>query len=547
MPNYEGYEGRFAVVTTTTVLIRSAARICSAEAAVVVVDHEISAVGLGAGIAVELMARVDAGAPLPGGWILIRQLRVPLTQAGRSATLSIFDRTPRTIDPATAAAVAVIAEELGTQLAARTAAQREQLGAGFDELMEQVAGGIDSINDAAAIFEWPRIGSIPRILYVNLPFESLFGYRAAAAIGQTAELLYGSLTDTDRLAFMNDRVREAREARNTIVLYRSDGVPTWIELSLHGVTGAAADASCMVATLRDVTMRKEFELAIAKEKRKLQVTLAAIGDGVITTIPDGRIDFVNAAARAMFGIDAAEAYGESIADVLRLTDPAGATIDVLHTDGDSAGVARGQALFERGSMTKHIAFVTSPIADEGFVVVLRDVTAQHRLATQLSYEASHDPLTSMYNRRKFDELLEDAIEAAQRGEGSHALAFLDLDRFKYINDTCGHAAGDRVLLDLAHLLQQQLRGRDVLARIGGDEFAVLLHECTLEQARQVVEKLRLAVQAYRLIFGGVSYGVGVSIGIATIDGTDNDAAAIFRRADEACYAAKHLGRDALAR
>jgi diguanylate cyclase (GGDEF)-like protein len=180
------------------------------------------------------------------------------------------------------------------------------------------------------------------------------------------------------------------------------------------------------------------------------------------------------------------------------------------------------------------------------VVVLRDVTAQHRLASQLSYEASHDALTSVYNRRKFEKVLEDAINAAHRHEGTHALAFLDLDRFKFINDSCGHAIGDRVLFDLANLLQTQLRVRDVLARIGGDEFAVLLHDCTLDNARRVLEKVRAAVDGYRIAFNGREYGVGVSIGVTVIDGSETDSGAILARADAACYAAKSRGRNAVA-
>ena len=544
---YDGaYERRFSVVTTTTVLLRAVVRLCAADGAVVESGRDLVTVGLGADAALALLASIRSGAPLPSGRALMYQTAIPLERTGTVAILSIVESTARPLDPAVRAAVDVIATEIGSQLDLQTVGERERMSPSLGDHLGQLAAGIDWLNEAAAIFEWPRIGALPRILYVNRAFESLFGFEAAATIGETSEFLHGPLTDLTRLQFVHDRVRATREARSPIVYYRRGEIPVWIELSLRAVPGQDDRAWCMVATLRDVTTRKEFEHALAKEKRKLQVTLAAIGDGVITTVADGRVDFVNAAARAIFGIDAAEAYGEPIGRVLRLTDSHSATIDVLCGESDHAGVCRGQALFERGRLPKHIAFVTAPIAAEGYVVVLRDVSAQHRLATQLTYEASHDPLTSMYNRRKFDELLVDAIEAAQRGEGPHALAFLDLDRFKIINDMCGHAVGDRVLLDLAHLSQQQLRGRDVLARIGGDEFAVLLHECSLENARRVLEKLRQAVESYRYNHHDCDYGVGVSIGIATIDGSETDAAAIFRRADAACYAAKSGGRNAIA-
>ncbi len=409
-----------------------------------------------------------------------------------------------------------------------------------NSLVERISGGLAALNDAAAIFDWPATGDAPRLVFVNAAFESLFGYAAGEIAGRPADFLYGSSTDLESVAFLSDQLRATRQARGPVVYYRRDGVPVYVELSLRIVDAAGSDRDRYVAAmLRDVTTHKEFQLAIAKEKRKLQVTLAAIGDGVITTVADGRVDFVNLAARTLFGIDAAEAYGQPIAEALRLTDTSGATIDMLGGIADAARVSRGQALFTRGSAVKHIAYVTSSIAGEGYVMVLRDVTAQHRLATQLSYEASHDPLTGMYNRRKFDELLEDAIDGVVRGEGPHALAFLDLDRFKRINDTCGHAVGDRVLLDLAHLLQQQLRGRDVLARIGGDEFAILLHGCSLDNAHRVLDVLRQAVESYRLRYHNVEYEVGVSIGVTAIDAPPADAATLCSRADAACYAAKH--------
>jgi diguanylate cyclase (GGDEF)-like protein len=143
-------------------------------------------------------------------------------------------------------------------------------------------------------------------------------------------------------------------------------------------------------------------------------------------------------------------------------------------------------------------------------------------------------------------LLDDAIASTKRNGGPHVLAYLDLDRFKVINDSCGHGVGDRVLLDIAHLLQSQLRLGDALARIGGDEFAVLLYDCAPDDARRILEKLRLAVEAYRMTDGVREFGLGVSIGMTPIDGSEAQARAIVARADAACYAAKSKGRNAIA-
>ncbi len=412
---------------------------------------------------------------------------------------------------------------------------------------EPDAATIDPLNDAAAIVAWPAPGSEPRILHVNAAFASLFGYRAPEMRGRTIELFYGPLTDRERVDVVRERVRAGRDVRLPAVFYRSDGVPMWVELSSRGVPPAAPAAEPVsVMTFRDATARKEFEVALAQEKRKLQVTLAAIGDAVITTVADGRIDSLNLAARTLLGIDASEAYGEPIADILALRGPDNERVDLLAGHAASGGIVRGQAACDDRPTLRHVAYVSSQIGDEGYVVVLRDVTVQHRISAQLSYEASHDPLTAVFNRRKFDAVLDETIEAARRDGVAHALAFLDLDRFKLINDRCGHAVGDRVLAGLAQLLAQQLRERDTLARIGGDEFALLLYDCSLENARRVAEKIRQSVEAYRIVDRDIAYGVGVSIGIAAIDGSEIDARAILARADAACYAAKARGRNAIA-
>jgi diguanylate cyclase (GGDEF)-like protein len=193
----------------------------------------------------------------------------------------------------------------------------------------------------------------------------------------------------------------------------------------------------------------------------------------------------------------------------------------------------------------HVAFTTSPFGQgpEGYVVVLRDVTEAHRLASQLSFEASHDALTGLINRRRFEEALEDTVVEARRGRVETTLAFLDLDRFKVINDRCGHAAGDQVLAEVANVLASKLRERDLLARVGGDEFAVILYDCPLATARAVMNKLRDAVDTYTYEAEGKTYRVGVSIGLASIDLSATSPSAVLAMADAACYAAKAAGRN----
>ena len=225
-------------------------------------------------------------------------------------------------------------------------------------------------------------------------------------------------------------------------------------------------------------LRDQFEDALAAEKRKLETTLAAIADAVVSILADGRIEFANAAAQRLLGIDAAGLRGRPVHQVLRLLDAEAHPIELVARPGAAEDVRRGSGYLRTPSGTIDVAYVASRIdtEDGGTVVVLRDVTAEQRLALRLSFEAAHDPLTGLPNRRAFIERLDEAVRGARERGEHHAVAFLDLDRFKIVNDRFGHAVGDRLLREIGSVMGRVVRGGDVLARIGGDEFALLLSE-----------------------------------------------------------------------
>jgi diguanylate cyclase (GGDEF)-like protein len=190
----------------------------------------------------------------------------------------------------------------------------------------------------------------------------------------------------------------------------------------------------------------------------------------------------------------------------------------------------------------------APIRDRsgkimGAVMVFHDVTQERRLKRALAWQASHDALTGLINRREFDNRLHAGLLSAQRGEGSYALLYIDLDQFKVVNDTCGHQAGDRLLRELTGLLQSRVRASDIIARLGGDEFGVLLEGCTLEQACRIAESARQAIRDYRFNWGASTMSVGASIGVVQIRAEAESVARLMSAADIACYAAKDAGRN----
>ncbi|SDP73558.1 PAS domain S-box-containing protein/diguanylate cyclase (GGDEF) domain-containing protein [Rhodoferax sp. OV413] len=181
---------------------------------------------------------------------------------------------------------------------------------------------------------------------------------------------------------------------------------------------------------------------------------------------------------------------------------------------------------------------------KGTIWTVEDITASREHRERLAWTSSHDSLTGLVNRPAFEEQLTRSTERA--GTEPFCAMFIDLDHFKQVNDTGGHAAGDALLRDVAHILAAQVRQADTVARLGGDEFAILLRGCPLPQALEVGEKLRSAVAAYRLPWEGQSFGVSTSIGLVAVDAGYPSAAEVMRAADAACYAAKEQGRNAVA-
>jgi diguanylate cyclase (GGDEF)-like protein/PAS domain S-box-containing protein len=177
------------------------------------------------------------------------------------------------------------------------------------------------------------------------------------------------------------------------------------------------------------------------------------------------------------------------------------------------------------------------------LIVCEDVTESRQLSEQLAYQASHDPLTGLVNRRAFEERLERALDVARTEQVEHALCYLDLDQFKVINDTCGHVAGDELLRQLSRVLQSVVSKRDTLARLGGDEFGVLLERCDVRQAERVAYAVRQAVEGYQLTWENRKFKIGVSIGLVPVDRASDDMGSVLLAADAACYAAKEAGRN----
>jgi len=392
-----------------------------------------------------------------------------------------------------------------------------------------------------------------RLVSVNSAFVKMLGYDSAEEMYAlpSSVMLYWS--PPDRADFVR-RVDNDGEVRSMEVTFRRrDGTQVVALENSRGVRDGSGRIVGYEGTVADITERKRAEQAIFAEKDRAHVTLQSIGDAVITTDGSGHIDYLNPVAERLTGWSMAEARGRRIGEVLELIDestrkPVAYSLDRVLLAGETSVPSDRNVLVNRRGEELAIQETASPIRNRegmavGAVIVFGDVTKERRLKRALSYQASHDALTGLINRREFDVRLEAAVSHAQRGEGEYMLLYVDLDQFKVVNDTCGHSAGDRLLRDITSLLQTRVRASDTIARLGGDEFGLLLERCSLEQAERVADSIRQAIHSYRFLWGANSLSVGASIGVVRIARDTTSAAAVLSAADIACYAAKDGGRN----
>jgi diguanylate cyclase (GGDEF)-like protein/PAS domain S-box-containing protein len=303
----------------------------------------------------------------------------------------------------------------------------------------------------------------------------------------------------------------------------------------------------------DITERKQAEDALHREKERLQVTLASIGDGVIRTDGAGAIDYLNPVAEKLTGWTAEQALGRPVPEVFRVVDettriPLADPVRRCLDEGKVVESPGHALLLSADGKEYSIRDSAAPIFDPegapvGAVVVFKDVTQLRGMEREMIYLASHDALTGLINRREFEVRLKRALRNARSDGRQHVLLYLDLDEFKVINDTCGHLAGDEMLQQITALLRSRVRRSDTLARLGGDEFGVLLEDCPIDQARQIAEEIRRTVREFRFRHKDQMFEVGVSIGFVPIDLNSSDLAQVMSSADAACYRAKEGGKN----
>ena len=305
-------------------------------------------------------------------------------------------------------------------------------------------------------------------------------------------------------------------------------------------------------SLRKTIFQTEDEpLPIASQPDKI---LDAVSGCVITVNHEHLISYINKAAEKLIG------FGEDYLDqhisyVFNIQDRRGNSIiqDVLSDQErfPKRNFQLGQIkliTYQQGERYINLSTRSILIDDDetsyGIVLVFRDVTADRKIMNTLYRQASQDPLTGLINRSSFERSLEHVLQTATTNNISNTLIYIDLDHFKIVNDTCGHVAGDELLKQVSQIFSRYVRQIDKVARVGGDEFAILLQSCSIERAKSIIESILNDLRSFRFIWQDRNFVVGASIGLVEFDsGIGNSLKALLNVADQACYMAKKLGRD----
>ena len=344
-----------------------------------------------------------------------------------------------------------------------------------------------------------------------------------------------SATVDDAVAALADNAM--RESRNDMLL-----------------NGLFVVLACAAAMLSAAKVRQTAN-ALFHQKELAEVTIRSIGDAVITTDSQGRVEYINPVAEQMTGWRNAQAKGLPLEQVFDVVN--GVTLEAQVNpiatclrENRVVSLDNNTVLVRRDGVRRYIEDSAAPIRDAagelvGGVLVFYDATEVHQAAHLIAYRATHDALTGLINRREFEHRLAATLAPGRYDSSRHALLFLDLDRFMVVNESCGHLAGDHLLREVSRILTEQARGGDVLARLGDDEFGLIVRNCTLDEALEMAESLRTAISSHRFEWQGMDVQLRFSGGLVPFGLDAGAPAALLSQAEAACQVAKEKGRDRL--
>jgi len=389
-------------------------------------------------------------------------------------------------------------------------------------------------------------------VYTNAAYQHISGMRLEQTLGNNWSMAIHPEDRERVLAAWREAARDQAPFQTEFRFLQGDDSVVWTRVNSAAMADAGKSFG-LVQTVEDISERKAAEDALFEEQERARVTLNSIGDAVVTTDLAGKVTFLNQVAEAMTGWPREMALGRPLAEVFNIIDGKTRSVAVnpalrAIAENQTVGLAMDSMLIHRDGSESAIEDSAAPIHNRdgrvaGAVLVFHDVSESRAMALKMAHLAQHDFLTGLPNRLLLTERLAQAIGLANRHKKQVALLFLDLDDFKHVNDSLGHAVGDLLLQSIAERLKVGVRETDTVCRQGGDEFVILLAEIEQPQdAARVADNL-LASLAQPHLINGQELHATVSIGISVYPNDGLDLDAVLQNADTAMFHAKSCGRN----
>lgn len=392
----------------------------------------------------------------------------------------------------------------------------------------------------------------------NSGAQDMFGYERDEIAGQHISLLIHGFSRDEVDRYIQDflitgKFHFSGYDYSEVSVKSKDGTIFPIELSIGEMR--REKQRIFVGTMRDISDKKQAETVMYEIRERARVTLQSIGDAVISADAEGRVDFLNSIAEKLTGWSLEEARGRLLNEVFSISheqsgEKTRLPVERWLNEGEIESLSDHTVLTSRSGEKYAIEDSAAPIRSDdgkilGVVLVFKDVTEARRLSREVYYQASHDALTGLINRREFEIRLERIRETAGREDTENVFCYMDLDQFKLVNDNCGHTAGDELLRQVAELMKSCIRGRDTLGRLGGDEFGLLMEHCSVDEARRITTQIIEQVGNFSFAWEDSRFNIGISIGLVSIVRGCVSQDSLMRAADSACYTAKEMGRNRL--
>jgi diguanylate cyclase (GGDEF)-like protein/PAS domain S-box-containing protein len=319
----------------------------------------------------------------------------------------------------------------------------------------------------------------------------------------------------------------------------------WLNTVLFASVGLVLGMAALIAMLLFWWTARRLTLS----ERELRATLENAGVGMALVCGDGILRSINNRLGGIFNLPPDRLLGTSLEELSAGADAPLTPRELNSALGNGSEAVHFERVWNDADHEPSWLRLTFSIVSTRhhrpwyYILVVEDISEERSRVERLSWEATHDPLTGLINRREFEQRLAHAAEGVNRDGAHHVLCFIDLDFFKDINDTHGHAVGDTLLIRLCELMRSHMREGDVLARLGGDEFAAIFHHCPMDKAQVLGETLRRAVQDFCFHYQGCPVRVTASVGLVELAGTPAPGETLLEAADRACYNAKKNGRN----